>query len=399
MMSMLGVPAEQTMAVRDANEDGVAGFVRDSMRNVFRNLPFHENYFWSLYLRGHYTPHNCRYLTSEGFHRLKAGCVDAVQPLTTTLTEALNSGQIESPSHFVLLDHMDWMGKAHPQALADEWEAIFQRGRTQSRILWRSGGLETQFVDDCIVGAGDNSFRVADRLHNHHALAQRLHPQDRVGTSCVLPHCRCGGLEMALATIKPLGSMLRGRKSDGDHQQSLNDFYGPQADNYDSFRERLLHGRGELIEVLAIQPGDRVIELGGGTGRNMEFFAECVPHCAKVDIVDLCEPLLAVAKQRVQVNGWEDVVETHLADACTWNPPSWLMWCTARTAKYDSRLAGRFAQCLFMAEARRAPLVLSIFMYHRIIRGSPDNFGHAGFAMMESTYVLSTSVFAGSNGN
>ena len=183
MMSMLGVPAEQTIAVRDANDDGVAGFVRDSMRHVFRNLPFHENYFWTLYLRGHYTPHNCpRYLSSEGFHKLKAGRIDAVRPVTATLTQALTSDAVESPSHFILLDHMDWMGKAHPQALSEEWEAIFSRGRTSSRILWRSGGLDTDFVDNCLVGPQTNRYRVGDRLQNLHDLAEQLHPQDRVGT-------------------------------------------------------------------------------------------------------------------------------------------------------------------------------------------------------------------------
>lgn len=124
---------------------------------------------------------------------------------------------------------------------------------------------------------------------------------------------------MAFATLRTLGTMLRGRRG-GDHQQSLEDFYAPQADHYDAFRERLLHGRAELLSDLNIQPGERVVELGGGTGRNLEFFAERIPSLARVDVVDLCRPLLAVAENRIEARSWQGVVHTHHADACSWQP-------------------------------------------------------------------------------
>jgi hypothetical protein len=71
-----------------------------------------------------------------------------------------------------------------------------------------------------------------------------------------------------------LWHLMRGRRgvADEDHASSLQRFYAPQAEHYDHFRERLLQGRRELIERLAPQPGNTVVELGGGTGRNLEFF-------------------------------------------------------------------------------------------------------------------------------
>ncbi|TVR44128.1 MAG: DUF3419 family protein [Planctomycetota bacterium] len=180
-MSLLGVPSEQTEAVKGGHAEGVSGFVRDSMRAVFRNLPMHDNYFWTVYMRGHYTPHNCpRYLSHEGFSRLKAGLVDCLRPVTSTLTSALHTGVAEQPSHLILLDHMDWMGHAQPQALAEEWQAICQVARPEARILWRSGAPETPFVDACRLP--DGSSTVGERLHYHHDLAQQLHRHDRVGT-------------------------------------------------------------------------------------------------------------------------------------------------------------------------------------------------------------------------
>ena len=74
-----------------------------------------------------------------------------------------------------------------------------------------------------------------------------------------------------LAVIRQL---LRGEPRGGDHKDRLERFYGPQADAYDRFRERLLHGRRELIEALPAGTGAHVVELGGGTGRNLEFFGK-----------------------------------------------------------------------------------------------------------------------------
>lgn len=124
---------------------------------------------------------------------------------------------------------------------------------------------------------------------------------------------------MSLATLKTLGSLLRGRRA-GDPQSSLEDFYAPQAAHYDAFREKLLHGRAELLADLDLQAGERVVDLGGGTGRNLEFYADRIATLARVDIVDLCRPLLQVAEERIAHHHWADVVRSHHADAGCWQP-------------------------------------------------------------------------------
>ena len=109
----------------------------------------------------------------------------------------------------------------------------------------------------------------------------------------------------------------RGRSGEG-HAQSLQRFYAPQADHYDHFRERLLQGRRELIDRLAPPPGGTVVELGGGTGRNLEFFGLRMLSLERVDVVDVCPALLDVARKRcVQ---WPGVARAILADATTYEP-------------------------------------------------------------------------------
>jgi S-adenosylmethionine-diacylgycerolhomoserine-N-methlytransferase len=107
--------------------------------------------------------------------------------------------------------------------------------------------------------------------------------------------------------LSVLKHLLRGEPVAEDHKQRLEQFYAPQAEKYDAFRERLLHGRRTLIEKIAINPGAHVVEFGGGTGRNLHFFGDRINQCASFTLVDLCPPLLAQARQRCAKNGWNNV--------------------------------------------------------------------------------------------
>lgn len=103
---------------------------------------------------------------------------------------------------------------------------------------------------------------------------------------------------MVINEARTLWSLLRGQAAAPSHAARLQRFYAPQADYYDRFRERLLCGRAELIAGLELQAGERVLELGAGTGRNAEYYAARIPRLASVELVDLCPALLERARQR-----------------------------------------------------------------------------------------------------
>jgi S-adenosylmethionine-diacylgycerolhomoserine-N-methlytransferase len=111
--------------------------------------------------------------------------------------------------------------------------------------------------------------------------------------------------------------MLRGMPRAASHAEALSEFYAPQARHYDRFRERLLQGRAALIERLPLADGARVVELGGGTGRNAEFFGAKLNRIESLTIVDICAPLLAEARERARRIPQLRVVE---ADATTYEP-------------------------------------------------------------------------------
>lgn len=120
-----------------------------------------------------------------------------------------------------------------------------------------------------------------------------------------------------LAEGRVLLQLLRGLSGPGGHAERLSRFYAPQAGEYDRFRERLLYGRRELIERLAPAPGSHVVELGGGTGRNLDFLGPRLPRLASFTLVDLCRPLLAVAATRAAAHDNVRLVE---ADATRFQP-------------------------------------------------------------------------------
>ena len=122
---------------------------------------------------------------------------------------------------------------------------------------------------------------------------------------------------MTVSDARILLYLVRGQPRRGSHAERLQAFYGPQAEAYDNFRERLLQGRQALIEMLAPSTGERVVELGAGTGRNLLFFGDRLAGIEQATLVDLCPALLEQARRRTAAMANVRVVED---DATRWQP-------------------------------------------------------------------------------
>jgi S-adenosylmethionine-diacylgycerolhomoserine-N-methlytransferase len=104
------------------------------------------------------------------------------------------------------------------------------------------------------------------------------------------------------------------------HQERLESFYAGQAGTYDDFRRRLLQGRQELYSAIDIPAQGSWVDMGGGTGANLEYLADRIGQLRQVYVVDLSPSLLDVARQRSKERGWTNV-QVCCADATTWQPP------------------------------------------------------------------------------
>jgi S-adenosylmethionine-diacylglycerol 3-amino-3-carboxypropyl transferase len=181
-LSMVGVPKAQRRQVETQYDGGIVQFVQDCVEAVLVDLPLADNYFWRVYMTGSYTRDCCpEYLKQENFERLKAGLAERLQVHTDSVQGFLekHDGRI---SRFVLLDHMDWLSDKFFPLLESEWQAIVDRATPDARVIWRSGGLRTEFLNDVVVKARGRQTPLPELLTYHEQLAQELHQQDRVHT-------------------------------------------------------------------------------------------------------------------------------------------------------------------------------------------------------------------------
>uniref|UniRef100_I2Q5J7 S-adenosylmethionine:diacylglycerol 3-amino-3-carboxypropyl transferase n=1 Tax=Desulfovibrio sp. U5L TaxID=596152 RepID=I2Q5J7_9BACT len=170
-MALLGVPRPQIDLIRHSHPGGLEGFVRDKVRHVFTGPPMAENYFWRVYLTGRYTRRCCpEYLKESRFEAIRDR-LPGLAAHTDTLTGFLakKSGPY---THFVLLDHQDWLASHAPAALAEEWDRILSCAAPGAKILMRTAGLDVSFVPQA----------ARSRLRFFPELTEPLHAADRVGT-------------------------------------------------------------------------------------------------------------------------------------------------------------------------------------------------------------------------
>jgi SAM-dependent methyltransferase len=65
--------------------------------------------------------------------------------------------------------------------------------------------------------------------------------------------------------------------------------------------------RRHAIERLQLQPGQCVLDLGCGTGMSLALLRQAVGPQGRVVAVDQCPEMVALARSRVQVEGWHNV--------------------------------------------------------------------------------------------
>jgi S-adenosylmethionine-diacylglycerol 3-amino-3-carboxypropyl transferase len=171
VQSMLGVPKSQQLLASELFTDGMAGYIRSCLRQVFMGLPLHDNYFWRLYFYGRYTPVCCpNYLKPEYFNTLQQRA-ERIQ----THTCYLNTFYKENPgqyTHFVLLDHQDWLATHLKPALIEEWQLIFANAAPNAKVLFRSASFNPDFLPDF----------VQERMNWDLDAAKAAQSVDRVGT-------------------------------------------------------------------------------------------------------------------------------------------------------------------------------------------------------------------------
>lgn len=181
-LALLGVPLMQRRQIEKDYPGGVASFIQSRLHNVFTQVPLIDNYHWRIYLFGRYTKSCCpEYLKQEHFEYLHKHLGDRITVHTCTVSDFLKKPGLPI-NKFVLLDHMDWLADEENEELRKEWQGIVDRAANNARVIWRSGGLKTEFVNNTAVRINRQKQRVGDLLQYHTKLASELQAKDRVQT-------------------------------------------------------------------------------------------------------------------------------------------------------------------------------------------------------------------------
>ena len=95
--------------------------------------------------------------------------------------------------------------------------------------------------------------------------------------------------------------------------------YASQRHIYDATRKFYLLGRDGLIADLKPRPGDRVLEVGCGTARNLIKVAERYPDAVCFGL-DVSQAMLTTARRSVDRAGLAGRIHLAEADATTFDP-------------------------------------------------------------------------------
>lgn len=97
-------------------------------------------------------------------------------------------------------------------------------------------------------------------------------------------------------------------------REKVKDLYQKSASQYDLatifFRAlglQMKRYRKEIIRSLELKPGERVVELGCGTGLNFELVMSGIGNEGKLIGVDISSGMLDVAKARISKNKWNNI--------------------------------------------------------------------------------------------
>lgn len=91
------------------------------------------------------------------------------------------------------------------------------------------------------------------------------------------------------------------------HLRSMNRYYALHAKIYDPTRWMFLFDRNSIVEDMDLGPGERVLEVGCGTGANLELIRRAVGPQGEVLAVDCAESMVSRARERVRRHGWQNV--------------------------------------------------------------------------------------------
>lgn len=87
----------------------------------------------------------------------------------------------------------------------------------------------------------------------------------------------------------------------------MSGYYAWHSRIYDATRWAFLFDRDAILEDLQLAPGATVVEVGSGTGHNLEGILKHVGTTGEIIAVDCSEPMIEQCSNRIRARGWRNV--------------------------------------------------------------------------------------------
>ena len=144
VLGLAGIPVSQRNAIGDMNH-----FIKTVLHTVFVKQQAAQNPYWGKYLGlPVQTDHQQIWLKEANFGKLQ-DTTENLRFATTTLFDFLKTTD-QTFTHFVLLDHMDWMTEHNKKMLAEQWKLILRSAEPQAKILFRTAHHNLDFLPDFV---------------------------------------------------------------------------------------------------------------------------------------------------------------------------------------------------------------------------------------------------------
>jgi len=288
------------------------GYLTMLTHRVLHRTPWQWNYFYQPYVYGKMEPDATPlYLQAHHYNNVQSRLREPGRLTIVTSRMDLIQSDVRF-NRYILLDHMDWM---LDRDILQEWTNLQRNATADCLYCWRSFAMTQPFASlrHLTYHTSISIFDEKTHLPNGHddrvAMYNSIHVAEidgdlcKVTTPTYMMTTRQSASVFAHMLLQPLlGFGLNNR-------DFMNRYYKTQAALYDAYRSLMLHGKEPLMYAIPWHQmaHKKVLLLAGGTGDLTEYFATWIPCMDSVVISDISEPMIHVAKQRIQRNQWENV--------------------------------------------------------------------------------------------
>jgi len=140
VLSLAGIPNSQQSAIGDLNL-----FMKLVIRKIFVDQHTSQNPYWGRYLQlPDLKPQTDDIHHPDNFLKIQK-CLNKIDFKTASFNDYLDTST-EQYTHFILLDHMDWMVNKAENELNRLWKLINEKSDREAKVLFRTAFSDLSFL-------------------------------------------------------------------------------------------------------------------------------------------------------------------------------------------------------------------------------------------------------------